>query len=755
MLSPLTHEDPAHLGAYRLIARLGSGGMGTVYLARTRGGRTVALKTMHAAIAGDPAARTRFRLETDAARIIGTQHGAAVVDADPLAETPWLATEYVLGPPLDDAVTLCGPLPEPSVRALGAALAGALAQLHSSDVVHRDLKPSNVMITAHGPKVIDFGIARAAGDERLTRLGVAAGTPAFMSPEQATGQEHTPAGDVFALAGVLVYAATGHGPFGTGQAADLIYRVRYAEPDLSGVPAPLLPLLARALAKDPAERPTTAQLAAGLHDGRGEFADHLPDLLLAEIARRATEVWQHAPYRLPAPAPATDPGPSPFAETVAAHAPPTDRPVDRRVGRRVGRRRFLAVYGGSALAVVAGGVGAWSWFSSGEDKGGAAKGGTGAPPSGAAPEPGPGRDAPADRRQPWRRNITGPKSGRPVLAPLPAGDAVALMTGEGLLGLAGRSGERRWLVAAAKEPLHVHTDGKQFHALLPGGGSGGHRLRLHTVDPVSGRTSPAAPFATSARPLLEAALLSVADGTAYLAAQRAGSWTVLAVDVRTGREKWSSPLRAYGFGSAGDLIVAALSGGRLVLRRPAAGGGGVDISAFDTRTGRQVWETTVRGETTAAPAYVPNGLAADGTHVYVGGGRVQALRLGDGAVAWTFGAGRPAGAYGIAPALRGGVVYAVEKGSGVVALGAADGRLRWEARTEERPDLAVPPVVDGKHVFVTADGTVRAVLLATHKEDWSFTPRSSSLSLHESAQRLIQTDGKEVVAIRLDFSSLL
>ena len=225
---PLAHDDPPGLGTYRLLARLGSGGMGTVYLARSPGGRTLALKTMHARIATTTEFRTRFRLEADAARVIGGRYGAQVVDADPLAETPWMATEYVLGPPLDDAVELAGPLPEASVRALGAALCGALGQLHHSDVVHRDLKPSNIMVTAHGPKVIDFGIARALGDDRLTHTGAAVGTPAFMSPEQATGQEHTPAGDVFALAGVLVFAATGRGPFGEGQPADLLYRVRYS-----------------------------------------------------------------------------------------------------------------------------------------------------------------------------------------------------------------------------------------------------------------------------------------------------------------------------------------------------------------------------------------------------------------------------------------------------------------------------------------------------------------------------------------------
>ncbi|GGQ38357.1 hypothetical protein GCM10010250_05510 [Streptomyces althioticus] len=250
MFSPLTHDDPHSVGPYRLVARLGSGGMGTVYLARTATGRTAALKTMHARIATDPAFRTRFRLEADAARVIGPVHGARVFDADPQADTLWLATEYVIGPPLDDAVALAGPLPEPTVRGLGALLCAALGQLHASEVVHRDLKPSNIMITADGPKVIDFGIARALGDDRLTRTGMAAGTPAFMSPEQATGQEHTSAGDVFALAGVLTYAATGHGPFGTGQHADLVYRVRYAEPDLTGVPAALVPVLTRCFAKD-------------------------------------------------------------------------------------------------------------------------------------------------------------------------------------------------------------------------------------------------------------------------------------------------------------------------------------------------------------------------------------------------------------------------------------------------------------------------------------------------------------------------
>ncbi|MFI1397823.1 PQQ-binding-like beta-propeller repeat protein [Streptomyces sp. NPDC020681] len=739
MLSPLTHDDPVGFGAYRLIARLGSGGMGTVYLARSPGGRTVALKTMHAGIATDPGFRTRFRLETDAARIIGGHHGATVIDADPLAETPWLATEYVLGPPLDDAVTLSGPLPEPTVRALGAALAGALGQLHSSDVVHRDLKPSNVMVTAYGPKIIDFGIARAAGDDRLTSTGAAAGTPAFMSPEQATGQEHTPAGDVFALAGVLTYAATGHGPFGTGQPADLIYRVRYAEPDLTGVPEALTPLLTRCLSKDPAQRPTTTELAAQLHSGQGQFADHLPDTLLAEIARRATEVWQHQPYRLPAPAP---------AQAALAATTPDITPSG------LSRRKLLTISGGSAVAVAAVGVGVWSWLRN---------------PSGKAPETGaesssgptPGEPLPAavrDRRETWRKTI---KSRALPFLQTTVGDVAVVMTDEGLLALGARSGERRWLAAKVKEPRHVHSDGKKIHALIPGG-QHGNQLSLHRVDPSGGQTSLASSFAKFDKPLQEAALLQVTADSAYLvarkglptdsAAAKAQSWNLVAVDIRTGAERWKSPVAPYDIASPEDSIYSAVVGDRLILSRTSKSGDALEVSARDARNGAQVWDTTVaRAEAAGSSPAVPNVFANDDGHVYVGGNRVQALDATDGTVAWTFGAGRSSASYGV-PVLKDGVVYAAEKGKGVVALSAATGELRWEAKTGGRPDVGVPPVVDSKHLFVMAETGIVAVSLSEHAERWSSKPGSPSLVLHEGTKRLIQSNGEQVFAIRFDIT---
>ncbi|MFK4223005.1 protein kinase [Streptomyces sp. NPDC019890] len=740
MLSPLTHDDPAQLGSYRLIARLGSGGMGTVYLARSAGGRTLALKTMHAGIATDPAFRTRFHLETDAARIIGSHHGATVVDADPLAETPWLATEYVLGPPLDDAVSLSGPLPEASVRALGAALAGALSQLHASDVVHRDLKPSNVMVTAYGPKIIDFGIARAAGDDRLTRTGAAAGTPAFMSPEQATGQEHTPAGDVFALAGVLTYAATGHGAFGTGQAADLLYRVRYADPDLTGVPKSLIPILTRCLSKDPAQRPSTSELAAQLHDGQGQFADHLPDTLLGEITRRATEVWQHQPYRLPPPADHA------LAPTVPSTAP-----------SGMTRRKILAISSGSALAVAAAGAGAWSWLKS--PSGSTASSGAQASPvsNGNATSAAPSPTEPADRRQIWRKNI---RTSPLLLAPMAVNEMVAMMTDNGLIGLTAVSGERRWLTDTVKHPRHVQVDGKKIYALLPGG-SHGHQLALHTVDSASGRTTPAASFAKWDKPLQEAALLRVSGTAVYLIARKgtpadsapvkSGSWSVMAVALGTGKQLWSFPIPSYDMNSPADFMLSALVGGLLVLCRTAKDEKALQISARNATTGVPVWEATVAKADADDTPLRPGVLAADDSHVYVGGDLVQALRLTDGKVGWTFGEGRAAGSYGT-PVLKRGMVYTAEKRMGVVVLSAADGRLRWGTKSIEDPDIRVPPAVGNDYMFFVGETGGHASEIRKQTGTWSFKPSAPSLCLHEGSKRLILADGKQVLAIRFDIT---
>lgn len=212
-MQPLGVDEPTVVGPYRLLGRLGSGGMGRVYLGRSAGGRTVAVKIVHPHFALDEEFRARFRREVEAARRVGGAYTAPVLDAGPDAPVPWVATAYAAGPSLSAAVADAGPLPEHSVRVLGAGLAEALSAVHGLDLVHRDVKPSNVLLTLDGPLLIDFGIARATdGTASLTSTGVSVGSPGYMSPEQILGKGVTGAADVFSLGAVLAYAATGSSP---------------------------------------------------------------------------------------------------------------------------------------------------------------------------------------------------------------------------------------------------------------------------------------------------------------------------------------------------------------------------------------------------------------------------------------------------------------------------------------------------------------------------------------------------------------
>ncbi|MGR4879262.1 serine/threonine-protein kinase [Streptomyces sp. LARHCF249] len=255
----LGSADPAHIGPFRCVALLGQGGMGRVLLGVGPDGRLVAVKQVHADLAEDDGFRARFRREVAASRQVSGAFTAPVVDADPDAETPWLASLFVPGPSLGEA----GPLPEEAVRRLAAGLAHALADVHRAGLIHRDLKPSNVLLAEDGVRVIDFGIVRAAGDQtRITHAGALIGSPAFMSPEQALGRELTPASDVFSLGATLVAACTGNPPFTSGSVPGLLYEITHGEPDLDGVPAGLRPVVGACLAKDPADRPALSELLA-------------------------------------------------------------------------------------------------------------------------------------------------------------------------------------------------------------------------------------------------------------------------------------------------------------------------------------------------------------------------------------------------------------------------------------------------------------------------------------------------------------
>ncbi|MET7739828.1 serine/threonine-protein kinase [Streptomyces sp. NPDC005385] len=281
-------SDPLRIGPYRIVGRLGSGGMGWVYLGRSPAGREVAVKVVRPEFAAEREFRERFAREVAAARVVSGAYTAAVVDADTEAELPWLATLYVPGPSLAEAVRADGPLPEPQVRRLGAGLVEALQAIHAAHVVHRDLKPANVLLASDGPRVIDFGISRVDGAPGLTQVGVVVGTPPFMSPEQIKGAPVGPPSDVFSLGGVLVYALTGRPPHGSGEAVR--YRVALAEPELDGIPPALRALIARCLAKRPEERPRLDDLLAGLLEPERRPAAWPPPAVAHSIKARTRDL---------------------------------------------------------------------------------------------------------------------------------------------------------------------------------------------------------------------------------------------------------------------------------------------------------------------------------------------------------------------------------------------------------------------------------------------------------------------------------
>jgi len=264
VVQELLPQDPRQVGRYPLLGRLGGGGMGLVFLGQSPGGRLVAVKLIRTELAADPDFRARFAREVDAARHVSGLFTAPVVDANLDGPQPWLVTAYVPGPSLEDAVDRQGPLPATAVLALTAGLAEGLGAVHAAGVVHRDLKPSNVLLAADGPRIIDFGIARAVDATAVTLAGLVVGSPGFMSPEQAEGREAGPASDMFSLGSVLVFAATGEGPFGAGEPTMLLYRVVYGHATLAGVPAQIRPVVERCLAKDPQARPTTDQILAAV-----------------------------------------------------------------------------------------------------------------------------------------------------------------------------------------------------------------------------------------------------------------------------------------------------------------------------------------------------------------------------------------------------------------------------------------------------------------------------------------------------------
>lgn len=366
----LDGSDPGAIGGYPLLARLGEGGMGRVYLSRTVSGRPLALKTVRAEFGREPGFEDRFAREIRNSDRVRSPWTTAVVDCSPAGQRPqWLATEYVAAPSLGEWVQRHGRLPERTVMALAAELCGALGAVHAAGLAHRDVKPSNVLLGRRAPLLIDFGIARAAEDSRHTRTGGVIGSPGYLAPEQAGAGGSGAPGDVFSLAAVLVYAATGLGPFSHPDeevsAAVLLYRIVHEEPNLDGVPGALLPVLRSCLAKDPRQRPTAAALGALLErlGGRtGAWPRLLPEALEGDLSAREAEA--HALVSAPAPVPPAFTGPpalpgaGPAVPATAGPgagpvAPGTAGPAGGSARSRLSRRTGPALAGSAAAALIA------------------------------------------------------------------------------------------------------------------------------------------------------------------------------------------------------------------------------------------------------------------------------------------------------------------------------------------------------------------------------------------------------------------
>ncbi|MEV6116529.1 serine/threonine-protein kinase [Streptomyces sp. NPDC052109] len=675
-------ELPEHAGHYRLESRLGSGGMGVVHLARSTSGMKLAVKVVHTELARDPEFRGRFRQEVAAARRVSGAFTAPVVDADPEAQRPWMATLFIPGPTLSEHVKQNGPMQTAQLRRLMAGLAEALRDIHRVGVVHRDLKPSNVLLAEDGPKVIDFGISRPRDSELRTETGKLIGTPPFMAPEQfRRPREVGPAADIFALGSVMVHAATGRGPFDSDSPYVVAYQVVHDEPDLTGVPESLAPLVLRCLAKEPEDRPT-------------------PDELMRELRSVA------ASYDTQAFIPAQRTG-----EGTPAPPSPAEERRQSAARRRFGRK--VAVGAGALGLVVAAALASAQLIGAG-----------GMTPAGTSPH------TKAAAFSSWRTRPVLGASGMPqcsygagrVLCAR-AGAAFALSPADGKL-LWHRSGAAR---PVCGPPVPV---GPLVQFCTDGGSL------LTARDPRSGDEvwKRRLPDGTTVRYAGGTALLTAADGT------------VTGVDGRSGRAKWHRRLPGYGTPAltsfAGDPLVYATTSSpdgehtHVAAVDPDTGAvrwetsldgwlkpvASQDGSLFFLSTDKS-WDTkavvrytpdsrTSRRVALPVPRQSPQATAhGDTVYLLAAGGSLEAVDLATGKRLWDL---ETSVSRGSAPVADGEHVYFTAADGRLLAVDARGGRLvgQTPARLGAGAVTAVLPaplVVDG-HVYATApDGTVFGV----------------------------------------------
>ncbi|MEU3875531.1 MULTISPECIES: PQQ-binding-like beta-propeller repeat protein [Streptomyces] len=725
-MEQLTQHDPRRIGPFEVLGRLGAGGMGLVYLARSASGRRVAIKTVRTELAEDQLFRVRFTREVEAARAVSGFYTAAVVDADPRAAVPWLATAYVPAPSLEEIVNECGPLPAQAVRWLAAGVAEALQSIHGAGLVHRDLKPSNVLVVEDGPRVIDFGIASGVSNTRLTMTNVAVGTPAYMSPEQARDSRSvTGASDVFSLGSTLVFAATGHAPYHGANPVETVFQLLREGPDLGGLPDELRPLIDSCMQTAAENRPSPADL-------QSQLAPHL-------FAANGDDDSGTASAWLP-----------PNAVTLIEQRRAGHRPTSS--GTATGGRS-----GGSRSAVPPRPTRppapepAAGYEPSGAHGAHGAHGGTGWA-AGRPPAQGPGRAGTPDPRS----GLSGPHglgsgpaaaSGRHAAAPAPAPDGVVRLAGSQVpIGPGLR-------VADAREP----------HALAGTGQATGW-VRPPSGLPTSGAPAPSLP-AQAPAPAAEAAANGQAEpgrwrpwrfrmsndvwGTPVVAGDLlyVTSFEVHALDVASGRRQFKTRDVAWAMAVtegrihasdgptlyaldaadgaerwrlATDGWVYSLKADRGTVVTGTRGGG---VQAWEAASGELLWEMGGAQTDFETPDCGPQ--IHDGTVYVWADARLRALEARTGAERWSYPVGDAAACGGVPVRLLcapDGVVY-VAAGTRVLAIDAARGDVRWRFEAPAvflcLPAHAPGSAVTGGGVYI-ADylGTVYALDAATGRDRW-------------------------------------
>ncbi|MCA1219808.1 serine/threonine-protein kinase [Streptomyces sp. 8L] len=725
----LREGDPAEIGGYPLEARLGSGGMGTVFLARMSSGRPVAIKLIHQQYAGDDEFRIRFRQEVAAARRVSGAFTAAVVDAAPEAEQPWMATTYIEGHTLAQHMAAKGPLNGAELRRLAIGLAEALRDIHRVGVVHRDLKPSNVVLSPEGPRVIDFGISRAVDQQTLTMTGRVIGTPPFMSPEQLQAPRGVgPQSDVFSLGTLLVYSATGHGPFDADSPYMTAYQVVHEEPSLDAVPAALRAVVEPCLGKEPEGRPSADELLVLLRDLPADLGGTAAGGAAAGSTRDMI-TQQHL---------GTRDTPAPTGEAIAPDGSGAGS-TGTQIGHRLRRRWRPVVATAVALAAIGGGVAALQTDGF-RGSGGDGKGAGVAAPAAALP----------DGFRPWRESVLGGRKDTPdELRCVAHGDAL-FCGGGGVVAtrIRARDGSRVWKVDSPGVPTQgTYLVGATDNTVL------GYRFadqddphgppsEVVAIDANSGRELWSVASGTQSTAVTGRTQDALVAGTTVVTVDAANS-RFEARDAHSGEVAWT---RTF---PAGKQCAPVLSGSRLLAMCAAS----TEVNATDVRH-----STLYTLDRTSGALGRP--IPVSGAAVPVGGadGRLVLLQQHfegpeltgyDGVVRVdpasrkvTY--ARLGKTYAGSPGLADGTLYVSAQTGLVTALDPATGRKKWSRQTAVE-GASGPVAAAGALYFSSATGRVVALSQNSGAPLWATNPRVDALTSDEGPSPRVTVVGRALV----------